>query len=444
MFTYLCHIKLSFLIKIHLMCYTFNVRVDDYMEKQRQIKILSIVALVLAISAMTLGFAAFSTTLSISSSASVTPSSADFAVKFSTSQTSLVTDAVAPSSKTTGITTTNGTIVNSVSPTLSNLSASFNIPGQYVEYTVYARNEGAYTAYLNNINYLGDKTCIASSGTTESLVQSACNSINVTVTIGSTTYDDTTPISSHALAKGASETIKVRLEYASTGTAVDGSFKITFPSISLVYSTVDDSSMDGKVVRVLSGDINTLGSVVAIGNEQFYVFGKENGNVKLLSMYNLRVGNKVTCDSLDFGDFEIETLTNATGIQDSDAKGALIDSTTWIGTTAFSNTSSTYSGSIVDGYVNSYKTYLTNMGADISSARLITKAELEKLGCNEDDYSCSDAPSWVYSTSYWSGSADDAYYVWCVVSDASFDLDNYSIDYGLGVRPVIEISESEF
>jgi hypothetical protein len=338
------------------------------MEKQRQIKILSIVALVLAISAMTLGFAAFSTTLNISSSASVTPSSADFAVKFSTNQNSLVTDAVAPSSKTTGITTTNGTIVNSVSPTLSNLTASFTSPGQYVEYTVYARNEGEYTAYLNNINYLGEKTCVATTGTTESLVQSACDSINVTVTIGSTTYDDTTPITSHALAKGAGEAVKVRLEYASNGTAVDGSFKITFPSISLVYSTIDNSSMNGKVVRVVSGDINTPGSVVAIGNEQFYVFGKENGNVKLLSMYNLRVGNKVTWDSLDFAESDsvIETLTNATGIQDSDAKGALMDSTTWIGTTVFSSINSTYSGSIVEGYVNNYKTYLTNIYGDLT------------------------------------------------------------------------------
>lgn len=98
---------------------------------------------------MTLGFAAFSTTLNISSSASVTPSSGDFMVKFSTSKDSLVVNAVEPSSKTSGITTTNGTIVNSVSPTLSNLSASFTSPGQYVEYTVYARNEGEYTAYLN-------------------------------------------------------------------------------------------------------------------------------------------------------------------------------------------------------------------------------------------------------------------------------------------------------
>lgn len=443
MFTYKCNIRVSFLIKIDLVCYTFYIKVDDYMEKQRQIKILSIVALVLAISAMTLGFAAFSTTLNISSSASVTPSSADFAVRFSTSQTSLVTDAVAPSSKTSGITTTNGTIVNGVSPTLSNLSASFTSPGQYVEYTVYARNEGEYTAYLNNINYLGDKTCITSSGTTENLVQSACSSINVTVTIGNTTYDDTTPISSHALAKDASEAIKVRLEYSSTGTPVDGSFKITFPSISLVYSTIDNSSMDGNVVRVVSGDINTPGSIVAIGNEQFYVFGKENGNVKLLSMYNLRVGKTAVWDSLELNDYDLGVLTNQTGIQDSDSKGAVMDSITWIGTIAFSNTSSTYSGSIVEGYVNNYKTYLTNMGIDISSARLITKSELETLGCSEDD-DCGDAPSWVYSTSYWSGTAYSSSQVWRVLSNARFNSNSYSSEGEVGVRPVIEISESEF
>lgn len=50
------------------------------MEKQRQMKLLSIVALVVAIIGMTLGFAAFSTTLSISSSATVTPNSEDFKI----------------------------------------------------------------------------------------------------------------------------------------------------------------------------------------------------------------------------------------------------------------------------------------------------------------------------------------------------------------------------
>lgn len=416
------------------------------MEKQRQIKILSIVALVLAISAMTLGFAAFSTTLNISSSASVTPNSADFAVKFSTSQTSLVVNDVNPNTSGSNVLATKGKIVNGINPTLSNISVTFTSPGQYATYVVYARNEGEYTAYLNNINFLGEKFCIAEGETTESLVQSACDSITLSVLQGAGTYKETTSISNYPIEKNAGDMIVVRIMYDGNGTPVDGPFNITFPSISLVYSTVDDSSMNGQVVRVVSGDINTEGSVVAIGNEQFYVYGKEDGNVKLLSMYNLRVGNKVTWDSLDFddSDYEIETLTNATGIQDSDAKGALIDSTTWIGTTAFSNTSSTYSGSIVEGYVNSYKTYLTNMGADISSARLITKAELEKLGCSSDDYSCSDAPSWVYSTSYWSGSAFVTDIVWTISSFADFGYDSYDTGFGIGVRPVIEIPTSEF
>ena len=48
------------------------------MEKGRKIKILSIIALVVSIIGMTLGFAAFSSTLTISSSASVTPNASDF------------------------------------------------------------------------------------------------------------------------------------------------------------------------------------------------------------------------------------------------------------------------------------------------------------------------------------------------------------------------------
>ena len=50
------------------------------MEKERQVKLLSIIALVVAITGMTLGFAAFSTTLNISSSATVTPNSSDFKI----------------------------------------------------------------------------------------------------------------------------------------------------------------------------------------------------------------------------------------------------------------------------------------------------------------------------------------------------------------------------
>lgn len=408
------------------------------MEHNRKQKLLMIVALIMGIVSLSVGFAAFSTTLNISSTASVTPDFDTFSVKFSSNKDSLVTDAIEPYEKTANTTASNAVIDNGVNPTISNISVTFKAPGDYVVYEVYVRNEGEYLAYLNNINFIGNKTCIAETETTDSLVQNACESISIGVRLGDTTYTENTSFNNRTLSSKTGEVMYIVLEYLGDGPMVDGPFRISFPSVSLVYSTIDNSSMDGNVVRVVSGDINTPGSVVAIGNEQFYVFDKENGNVKLLSMYNLRVGNSVD------EEWNVTPLTNTTGIQDSEARGYVEGEIPFIGTTAFSNTNSTYSGSIVEGYVNNYKTYLTNMGADISSARLITKAELEKLGCNEDDYSCSDAPSWVYSTSYWSGSARDTDFVWIVNSFATFDGDYYSDDIPHGVRPVIEISLSEF
>ena len=212
------------------------------MEHSRKQKLFIVVALFVAIASLSVGFAAFSTTLNISSSASVNPNSDNFKVKFSTSQNSLTVTAVTPSSNSNGLTASNGSINNTTQPTLTNLSATFTSPGQYVEYTVYARNEGEYTAYLNSVNFLGEKTCEPVGNTTPALVTSACNSINTVVYVASTEYRETTPISNHSLAKSSSEQIRIRLEYASNGTSVDGDFRITFNDIMLVYSTINDST----------------------------------------------------------------------------------------------------------------------------------------------------------------------------------------------------------
>ena len=169
------------------------------MEKSRKIKILSIIALVVAITGMTIGFAAFSSTLTISSNASVTPNSDTFGVKFSTNKDSLVVEPVTPSSKTNDITASDGVIDNSSNPTIKNLSATFTTPGQYVEYTFYARNEGEYTAYLNNINFIGNKTCKSAVGTTKSLVDSACYSIKISAHVGGNVYTETNPVTNHSL-----------------------------------------------------------------------------------------------------------------------------------------------------------------------------------------------------------------------------------------------------
>ena len=422
------------------------------MEHNRKQKLLMIIALVVGIASLSIGFAAFATTLNISSSASVTPNSDTFSVKFSTSPNSLVVEPLTATGATANVEAGTGTISNATNPTVTGLSASFTRPGEYISYTFYARNEGEYTAYLNNINFIGEKVCIAGEGASEQLVQSACEKVTLYVQVGVNGYLETTPITGHSLAPKASDTIKVILNYESDASLADGPFTVKFQDVAFVYSTIDDSSVQpvvSKVVKLENGNLNDPGSIVSIGNEKFYVIGQENGNVKLLSMYNLHVGNVL--EALDSDDNPImHPISSPTGIQDEDSRGFIWDSVNdtdifpWLGTVAFSYTGPYYSGSIVEGYVNDYASYLKGIGANIEEARLISRDELESLGCDSLNITCVGAPSWVYSTTYWTGEVFDPYNVWLVNSLGLFDGDTFDYDFAIGVRPVVIISTSEF
>lgn len=98
------------------------------MEHNRSQKLLMIIALIMGIASLSIGFAAFSTTLNISSSASVSPNSGDFKIRFSTSSSSTVVGPVIASYKSAGVTATDGVIVNNSTPTITNISATFSAP----------------------------------------------------------------------------------------------------------------------------------------------------------------------------------------------------------------------------------------------------------------------------------------------------------------------------
>lgn len=105
--------------------------------------------------------------------------------------------------------------------------------------------------------------------------------------------------------------------------------------------------------------------------------------------------------------------SSATGIQDSSMTGYISDSNFRRETTIFSSSSqkgenySDYIGSVVEGYVNSYMNYLNDFGISVVEARLISNSDLEKLGCFASQKSCtSSIYSWVYSTSYWTGTSE--------------------------------------
>ena len=214
---------------------------------ERSSRVIAVIALCVGVVGLTLGFAAFSNSLTISSSANVTPDASTFNVDFSSVSGSVETEDIVPVKSPESIEATNGSIDNSSNPTVSGLSATFTKPGDKVTYTFYAHNAGEYDAFLNSISFnnvsSGDapKKCTAGGGTTDSLVQAACDDITLSVKVGSEseTTGSVPTISGHTLAKNKSEQIIVEIEYNAGGDRADGDFTVEFGEITLVYGSVD-------------------------------------------------------------------------------------------------------------------------------------------------------------------------------------------------------------
>ena len=159
------------------------------MKKSRSIKIMSIIVLVIAIFGMSLGFAAFSTTLNISSSAIVAPNEDDFSIEI------LGQDAngeflLSNSSfgfADNGSVATSAKITNGKTPYISDIKVGFTDPGQMVTYSFMIKNTGKYMTYLNSgtIKLLDGMfdviECSPSEGSnvTKELMDAACDAIDV-------------------------------------------------------------------------------------------------------------------------------------------------------------------------------------------------------------------------------------------------------------------------
>ena len=208
------------------------------------------VLLLVCIGVMSVGFAAFSSTLTISSNAIVKPDAGAFKVFFSSSATSFK-DGYVTWNSTGDAMGGNASIYNDGEmPIIKDLTATFTGAGQSVSYIFYAYNAGAYDAYLTNIKFnnvdgeSSAKVCTAidSGSVTNSLMESACNDINVTIDVGTETsvMGSTNGITGHVLRKGVFEEIVVTISYADNSNLADGDFRVEFGDIGLTYSTVDN------------------------------------------------------------------------------------------------------------------------------------------------------------------------------------------------------------
>lgn len=215
------------------------------MENGRTFKMMSVVALCLAVIGITIGFAAFSATLKIeNASATVKKGGNDsFASKigFNGTVTCTVTGSTAITEA--GEDATNGYQKGTASgASWSGIKATLYEPGDKLTCTATVLNESDYIAYLGSISTSAGITC----GGTATNVSEVCASLTSTVTTGPTTLNiantaATTPaITGNTIAAtSGTKDVVFTLEYGSTGPIADDDVTVTIPTISLVYDTAD-------------------------------------------------------------------------------------------------------------------------------------------------------------------------------------------------------------
>ena len=372
----------------------------------------------ISIFTLTIAYAALNAVLTISGSAQV--SSADWNVHFDNVK---VTNG-----------SVNGETPRITSPTTATFSTTLSMPGNFYEFTIDVVNDGTIDAMIENIT----KTPTLSTEQAKYLKYEI-------------TYQNNQPITTKQLVeKGSFVRLKVRLEYRSDITSSDLplSTETLNLGLKLDYTQSDGSgsvvSSNGRFLPIANGDIDDIGTIVTIGSEQFYTIGSDDNNVKLLTMYNLYVGGIFNDSWTAYGE-------EATGIQDPTMLGWTVAGGPANGTTPFSSTkywSNTTtdvfdSNSTLYNYIENYKTYLSHLGVTPNEARIPTYAELIAVGCNSSN--CNDAPSWVYSTSYWIGKFhSNAPFVYYVDNRGETGTTHHAATNLFGCRPVIVISKDYF
>ena len=224
--------------------------------------------------------------------------------------------------------------------------------------------------------------------------------------------------------------------------------------------TSKDSETAGKIT-IIEGDGKSVGNIIEVTStketkEKFYVlsYDESTQKAKALAEWNLKVGANYDSSGSKIAD--IPTTESGYGLQDSTMKGWINDGQERKGTVAFSNSwyfEDTFASYPVDEYgksyvydsnsnlytyVNKYKELLGNTDK-VSEVSLASYEDINALWSNKSNY------KWLYSTSFWLGSADGASRgsVWTVYTDGNFYYNGCSSRCNCGVRPVITINMSK-
>ena len=229
----------------------------------------------------------------------------------------------------------------------------------------------------------------------------------------------------------------------------------------------------------LKGDSSNkfeIGDKFCLGSECFYTIDDDGTTITALAKYNLLVGYTLKKED-GYNDnsplYEIDENQEGYGLQSYRALGYSyqLGDNERIGLVAFSkkadgseniywwqngDVASEYtnkypfvydSNATIYGYVNDYKTKLNDMGYNVKDATLLSKEQAVDLGCDNTSSNfsnrCLNAPSWVYTSSYWLGTAYQSYPYMIQSNSYIAYLYSASSIFGAGVRPVIKINKSD-
>lgn len=225
------------------------------MRKSRKTKLITMIALVVAILGMSIGFATFSRILTISSKATVDPNRDSHKLVIygfvdpSEAGSLEYGDNIEPDftkwSKTSSMQLTSNdvgldkysAVIDNNNFTISNISANFSTKSENFSYIFAVRNEGGYDVYLTDGGMEGTTICTALGNTTQTLVDNVCGKmIFLPVPINPETgFVDSLP---YKIEPGQYVELMVIIGINNITEELDGPFEVVFPDVKLEFSDV--------------------------------------------------------------------------------------------------------------------------------------------------------------------------------------------------------------
>ena len=219
------------------------------MEKGNNGKVVAIVALVVAVVALSVGFAAFADDLTISGSANVSGANAFDAATGNGLEYLSTSPACVITGTNTSVASTPYSAGTATEDTWSGISVPLTTTNPSVTCTATVQNNTAYRAYLKSIATTTGITCSSTGANAQTNADNVCAATTVDVQIGSVNTDKitvTTAAASNNSTSGSIDpktgstpgtaTVTVVIAYNGTATA-DEDVVVTIPTITHHYSS---------------------------------------------------------------------------------------------------------------------------------------------------------------------------------------------------------------